>query len=506
MSQAQGGNFSNSVQWQTLNVGVQVLIQLAFIRALGEYLSEDEWGLLGLVLGCAGLVEIFAQLGVGPSLVQRQDLSRPQVSSAFWFSMAMGLVFALGFGLGAPWVADGFKRPDMEPVLQWAAVSFLLAAFALVPRSLLIRRMDFRSLFWSSLVAMVLANGIFGIWAAIAGWGVYAYIGALLLQNGLLGLQFWWRSKLKVSWTPHLGAARGLLRYGASSTVFNFLNYAATKLDLLVLGRILPEARTPEQGLYDRSVYLMNTPVTVLGKLSDSVLFSGMSQVQDEQDRLQRIFYGGTYVVTLLVVPGIVVLEVFMADIVRILVSSRMMAIVPIARVLVLAILFRSWVKVCDAVVRAVDAILPASIIKAGFCILVAGAAWLGVQHGLRAMAMGMVVATTLQAAALLLLTQRHIGFSPNQFLRMTVPGMAAGMAALLGAWPASWVPAQLGWGVHFITGMAGVLSAMALVAWFRPTWLRAGEYNLLGQLAAKSGSAALRRRWISEKKASQTH
>ena len=127
MSQGQGGNFSNSVQWQTLNVGVQILIQLGFIRVLGEYLSEDEWGLLGLVLGCAGLVEIFAQLGVGPSLVQRQDLSRPQVSSAFWFSMAMGLLFALGFSLGAPWAADWFKRPDMEPVLQWAALSFLLA-------------------------------------------------------------------------------------------------------------------------------------------------------------------------------------------------------------------------------------------------------------------------------------------------------------------------------------------------------------------------------------------
>ena len=42
----------------------------------------------------------------------------------------------------------------------------------------------------------------------------------------------------------------------------------------------------------------MNTPVTVLGKLSDSVLFSGMSGVQDEQERLRSIFYGGTYVVT----------------------------------------------------------------------------------------------------------------------------------------------------------------------------------------------------------------
>ena len=76
MSQGQDGTFSRSVQWQTLNVGVQILIQLAFVRVLGEFLTESEWGLVGVVLGFAGLLEIFAQLGVGPSLIQRKDPSQ----------------------------------------------------------------------------------------------------------------------------------------------------------------------------------------------------------------------------------------------------------------------------------------------------------------------------------------------------------------------------------------------------------------------------------------------
>ena len=91
--------------------------------------------------------------------------------------------------------------------------------------------MDFRSLFWSSLLAMGLGTGLFGIWAATQGWGVYAYIGALLVQNSLLGLNYWWRTGLRISLQPHVRQAGSLLRYGAASTVFNFLNYAATKLD-----------------------------------------------------------------------------------------------------------------------------------------------------------------------------------------------------------------------------------------------------------------------------------
>jgi len=312
MSGSGDGTFSRSVQWQTLNVGVQIVIQLAFVRYLGEILTPSEWGLVGVVLGFAGLLEIFAQLGVGPSLIQRKDLTRKQVSAAFWFSLFQGMAFCALVYFTAPAIANWFEKPDMEPVMRWVAFSFLIASVALVPRSMLIRRMDFRSLFWSSLIAMGLGTGAFGIWAASAGWGVYAYIGALLVQNALLGINYWGRARLRVSLSPQIREAGSLLRYGATSTVFNFLNYAASKLDLLVLDKFLPTAQDAMVGLYERSVYLMNTPVTVLGKLSDSVLFSGMSGVQDEQQRLRRIFYGGLYVVTTLVLPGIVLLELFM--------------------------------------------------------------------------------------------------------------------------------------------------------------------------------------------------
>ena len=499
MSPGQDGTFSRSVQWQTLNVGVQILIQLAFVRVLGEFLSESEWGLVGVVLGFAGLLEIFAQLGVGPSLIQRKDLSREQVSSAFWFSLFQGAAFCALVYFTAPAVAGWFEKPDMEPVMRWVALSFLIASVALVPRSLLIRRMDFRSLFWSSLFAMGLGTALFGIWAATQGWGVYAYIGALLVQNALLGLNYWWRTGLRVTLVPHFREAGSLLRYGAASTVFNFLNYAATKLDLLVLDKFLPAAGDATVGLYERSVYLMNTPVTVLGKLSDSVLFSGMSGVQDEQERLRGIFYGGTYVVTTLVIPGVILLELFMEDVVLTLVGSKLLGVVPFARILVLAILFRSWVKVCDAVVRAVDAIVPASAIKAAFCAMVGLSAWWGARDGLEALCIGMVVATLLQATAMLWLTRRCIRFEWGMMLKLSGPGLRVGLAAFLGALPAWLLADGLHWSLHFLLGVSGMAAGAFALAWFRPSGLRVGPYDLLAQLAAHLPSAALQRRWKAE-------
>ena len=310
MSDAPEGRLAQSVRWQTLNVGFQVLFQLAFIKALSIFLSEAEWGIIGIALGIIGIIEIFAQLGVGPSLIQRKTLTEAQVSAAFWVSLLLGLLFGLTTFFTAPLIAQFYHRADLIPLLRFIALSFPLAGLALVPRAMLIRKMDFRNLFWSSLIAMPIGNGLIGILAAYNGWGVYAYAGALLAQNALLGLNYWFRAGVRIH-KPAFAPAQPLFKYGASSTVFNFLNYAASRLDVLVLGRFLPESRNADQGIYDRSNYMMTLPITLLGKLSDSVLFSSMSEVQENRERLRNIFLGGLYFTACLVFPGVVLLAGF---------------------------------------------------------------------------------------------------------------------------------------------------------------------------------------------------
>ena len=187
MSTTEEGRLARSISWQTLNVGFQVLFQLAFIKALSIFLTEGEWGVIGIALGIIGIIEIFAQLGVGPSLIQRKDLSQAQISSAFWVSLVLGLLFGGATYVTAPSIANFYHRAELIPLLRFIALSFPLAGLAMVPRAILIRRMDFRSLFWSSLIAMPIGNGVIGIVAAYNGWGVYAYAGALLAKTRCWG-------------------------------------------------------------------------------------------------------------------------------------------------------------------------------------------------------------------------------------------------------------------------------------------------------------------------------
>ena len=55
-----------SLSWQSLNVFLQVLLQLVYIRILAGLLTEEDFGIMAIALIVVGVVEIFAQVGIGP--------------------------------------------------------------------------------------------------------------------------------------------------------------------------------------------------------------------------------------------------------------------------------------------------------------------------------------------------------------------------------------------------------------------------------------------------------
>lgn len=495
-------NLGQSVRWQSINVAVQVVLQIVFLRVLGGFLDPADWGLMGIALAIVGIIEIFAQIGVGPSLVQKKDLEDRHIAAAFWLSTILGISFTATVYFSSPWIAGIYGDPELVPVLRWIGLSFTLAGLALVPRSLLLRKMDFRSLFFSSLSAMLIANWVIGIGMAIAGYGVWSYAVALIVQNALLGLNYWWRARVRIQGGMAWSALQPLLRYGAGSTLFNVFNYGATKLDVLVLGYILPGTtsdRMARTGLYERGTYVMGLPITMLGKLSDSVLFSGMSSVQSDRAALERIFLSGVYYVMWLVVPGVVLMELFSREIVLLLLGPALLGSVPIVKILMLGVLVRGLVKVCDAVVRAVDAVWTAAVIKGGFMLWVGLAAWWFAGDGLESVAWAVVAGTAVQCALMLRLTSRRVGVGAGRILRKAVPGLVVGCLAGLGGLAGLAAPET--WGIgRLAAGGAGALLVVLIGAWSVPWMLAQGEHALLSDIAQRLPEGRLKTRWHRER------
>jgi len=92
--------FATSIRWQSVNVVSQVLLQLVFIMLLARLISKADFGIMSIALVVVGFIEIFAQIGIGPSLIQRKNLQpekktfNPRISGQRFISLWGSEVFS----------------------------------------------------------------------------------------------------------------------------------------------------------------------------------------------------------------------------------------------------------------------------------------------------------------------------------------------------------------------------------------------------------------------------
>ena len=78
--------------WTFSGTGVQVAVQLVTIMALGRLLTPTEFGLMGAASVIIGFSQIVSQVGVGPAIIQRQELEPVHIRVAVTLSLTLGLL------------------------------------------------------------------------------------------------------------------------------------------------------------------------------------------------------------------------------------------------------------------------------------------------------------------------------------------------------------------------------------------------------------------------------
>ncbi|MFM7771030.1 MAG: oligosaccharide flippase family protein, partial [Bacteroidota bacterium] len=303
----EGKKFVSSFSWNTATVVFQILIQLGYTALLARLIAPESFAVMGIVLSLMGFAEIFSQIGLGPALIQRKEVSQAHLNSAFTTSLALGVLFTTMFIVAAPFISSAYQIPLLTEVIPIVCTSFIISSLSVVPRNLMMKEMRFKAFFTASMLSIIGGNLVVGLILAYEGFQIWAYVWALFAQNALMTLACWFLQPTKVQWKWNKSATLELLNYGAGSSLFNALNYAATKVDVTVIpmfsqgSAVFPNTISLfAAGLYERGAYVASLPITIMAKLSDSVLFSGMSKLQESNDRLQRIVLASTNALSIL--------------------------------------------------------------------------------------------------------------------------------------------------------------------------------------------------------------
>ncbi len=506
----------NAFGWQGINVLSQSILQLIFMSILARLISLESFGVMAIVLMITGFIDIFAQIGIGPALIQRKNVTSDQISASFYLSSLLGCCFFILLWFLAPIIADSYNYPEFIPLLRVIGLSFLISAVSIVPKSLLYKKLQFKELFISGFFGMLIGNIIIGLLLAFLDFQIWAYVAALLVQNAVMTLCYWWYHPIKLNKKPTIKHATPLVKYGGGSTLFNLFNYLSSKVDVFIVGTYSDlnknAAVTTSQwgttGVYDQSLRVMSYPITIIGKLSDSVMFSGLSMIQDQMQKLKFAFRSAFSVLATISLPCSVFLVIYSKEVVLIILGEKYHEAIPIVQILFIGLFLRTIIKLCDAVVRALDRVYTGALVKFIYFIVLASLVYImatdiskGFGLGLQGVAIALLVAISIQFIIMISLCLRILTLHISELLKLLVGPLSIAITSIVCCYAMNSALSSLQLPVlfNFLAGTVALASSYLLIIWFFPRAFGVGEHNmlrvLLRKLPSKGPVRALQRR-----------
>ena len=264
------------------NYGMQFVVGIFMARAL----SPEDYGITALPAIFLSVAGIFISGGFGTALIRKPEVTDKDLSTAFYYSICVGVFCYSTLFVASPFIADFFNVPVLKSIIRVTALSFLWGPLNTPQTVILTRRMDFKNPARISIVNKIIGSAV-GIIMAYTGFGVWALVGSELVSSLIGFIQTWW----VVKWLPQAPFSKESFKY-----LWNYGNkMMGVNLIFRLYGNIIPIllgkfGRTIDLGNYNRAANYASLPSGQIGTVLSIVSFPALSKIQDDDERLALIY------------------------------------------------------------------------------------------------------------------------------------------------------------------------------------------------------------------------
>lgn len=263
--------------WSSADLTVRLGIHFVVSILLARILTPTDFGIFALVMFFIAISQILVDRGFATVIVQRSVESEEEKTAIFWYTILLSVLIALIMFLIAPWFANFFGHPVLQPLLYLSATVVPLNALASVPTALLQRELRFDVIAKSGLAASIL-SGSTAVVAAFLGAGVWSFAIQAALYSILNSALIWGMGR----WSPlrrmHLARGRKLVGFGSFVTMAGLLDVLYIHGSSLIIGRLHGVA---DLGFYNRAQNLQNLPGGILAAIVNRVALPLFAKMDD---------------------------------------------------------------------------------------------------------------------------------------------------------------------------------------------------------------------------------
>lgn len=451
--------FGERVSAQAVNFIVSII--------LARLLLPDDYGLIALVTVFITICNKIVVSGFATSLIQKKDADNLDFSTVFYFSLVVAVVLYGLLFFSAPFIAD-FYSAESDPelfiqVIRVMGLNLFIIAINSVQQAYVSRTMQFRKFFFSTIIGTVV-SAVAGIAMAYAGKGVWALVAQNMILAVVNGIVLWfmvkWRPQLKFSFKR----LKTLYSYGWKIFIASLIKILYTDLRSLVIGKVYTAA---DLAFYNKAQSFPQLIDTNVEGTIDSVLFPAISKKQSNVDDMRAMLRRAIKTTSFVLMPLLAGLSAVAKPFIIILLTDKWAESIPLMQILAFSFIFAPVelenLQAIKAIGRS-DIALKVEIIKkvVGVIILIAS-----IPFGVTAIAVGMVISTTLSAIINAVPNKKLLGYTFKMQFADIAPSLIISLVMFGAVYPVSLLNINV-WLMLIIQVVLGAVIYIALSAIFK--------------------------------------
>lgn len=252
--------FIKGILYTSASKYIGILMSMGITFVLARLLSPSDFGIIAIAYVMINLLNLVTDFGLGPAILQSDELEDSDLSSLFNFTFLFGLIGTLVLFFAAPYISDFYKNSNLSSVIRILSVSLIFISLNTVPNALLLKEKKFKEIAIRAVIINFVA-GVIAILGAFHGLGVYALVCQALVSNISLFAYNFAKSNIRLHWYIHLPSLKKVFNYSLFQFLSSLINFASKELDKPLIGKFL---QLSSLGYYEKSYRLMQLPVNNL--------------------------------------------------------------------------------------------------------------------------------------------------------------------------------------------------------------------------------------------------
>lgn len=311
---------------QFFNYGLQFVVGIVMARML----SPSDYGITAIPAIFIAIATVFTEGGFSSALIRKKDVTEKDLSTAFYYSLFVGIICYICMYVFSPVVASFYDIPVLTPLMRITALSFLWGPLTTPQMVILKRKLDFKTIAKLSILTKILGS-IIGISLAYLGYGLWSLV-AMQVVSSLLNCIITW---IKVKWIPITRWSQESFKYlwnfGNKLMLIGLMDQLFQNISQAVIGKFYT---TSQLGTFNRAHNFAYMPSQQLSGVIQNVSYPVLSKLQYDDNSLAVNYRRLLKLSAFVVFPMMMILAGVAEPLVLALLTDKWLGCVPYMRLI----------------------------------------------------------------------------------------------------------------------------------------------------------------------------